>query len=281
MIINTKQMLEKAKKEKYAIPHFNINNLEWTKYILEECQNQSTPVIIGVSNSAVTYMGGFKLIVDIIKNLIEEKNITIDVAIHLDHGNSFENCKEAIDAGFTSVMIDASTYPLEENIKITKKVCDYAKKHDVTVEAEIGQIGTTDELGYAKVEDCVKLVTETQIDSLAPAIGNVHGLYHGKPNINIDRIKQIQEKTNIPLVLHGGSGIPDNIIRQAIQAGICKININTELQTAWANEVRKYLKENSKVYDPRKIISSGEITIKQTIQEKIKLLLSQDKNTKS
>ena len=272
MIVNTKQMLENAKKQKYAVPHFNTNNLEWTKYILEECQNQNTPVIIGVSESASEYMGGYKVIVDIIKNLVEQGNITIDVAIHLDHGKTIQSCKQAIQAGFTSVMIDASNQTLEENIQITKQVCEYAKIKNVTVEAEIGQIGTIEEQGYAKVDDCKQLVEQTKIDSLAPAIGNVHGIYKGKPKIDIERIKQIKEKTNIPLVLHGGSGIPDEIIQQAIQAGICKININTELQIAWTTSVREYIKENQAIYDPRKIIKSGENAIKQTIKQKIKLL---------
>ena len=177
MLTNFNEMLLKAKNEKYAVAHFNINNLEWTKYILEECQNLNVPVILGVSEGASKYMGGFDTITGMVKGLIKDK--TIDVCLHLDHGTSFESCKNAIDAGFTSVMIDASKFDLDENIKITKEVVDYAHEHNVSVEAEVGHIGgsedgiTSDETN-ARLEECIKLYEETKIDALAPALGSVH-----------------------------------------------------------------------------------------------------------
>lgn len=274
MLINSKKILDEAKKNNNCIAHFNINNLEWAKYIIEQAEKMNKPVILGVSESASKYMGGFNTIVGMIKGLIIDLNIEIPICLHLDHGKSFETCKEAIDAGFTSVMIDASKYSLEENITITKQVVAYAKEHNVTVEAEIGGItenAKADKSMYAKVEDCIYFVQETNIDSLAPALGSVHGIYKGKPQIDFDRIKELNTKLNIPLVLHGGTGLNDDIIKKAISSGINKININTELQIAFKNEVTKFIKKNKKVYDPRKIIGSSEIKIKSIVEEKIKL----------
>ena len=264
MLVNSKEILEKAKQDNYAVPHFNINNLEWTRYILEEMQELNSGVILGVSEGAIKYMGGVNVVTNLVKSLIKDLNIQIDVVLHLDHGSSFEICQKCIDAGFTSVMIDASHYPLLKNIEITKKVVEYAHDKNVTVEAEIGQIGGTEDgmegKNYnAKLEDVIALVNSTHIDSVAPALGSVHGLYKGKPNLDFITMKKISENVSIPLVLHGGTGIPDNLIQEAIKNGINKININTELQIAWANEVRKFLKENETVYDPRKVISSDEI----------------------
>lgn len=276
MLVNSKEILEKAKQGNYAVPHFNINNLEWTRYILEEMQELKTDVILGVSEGAIKYMGGVNVVSSLVKSLINDLNITIDVVLHLDHGSSFETCKNCIDAGFTSVMIDASHYPLFENIEITKKVVEYAHSKNVTVEAEIGQIGGTEDgmegKNYnAKLEDVIALVNATHIDSVAPALGSVHGLYKGKPNLDFKTMKQISENVSVPLVLHGGTGIPDNLIQEAIRNGINKININTELQIAWASEVRKFLKENGIAYDPRKVISSGEKAVKNVVKEKTKL----------
>ena len=270
-------MLEKARDKKYAVAHFNINNLEWTRFILEECNKNQSPVILGVSEGACKYMGGYKVVADMVIDLHKSLNIDIPVVLHLDHGSSFEACKEAIDNGFSSVMIDASRYPLEENIEITKKVVDYAKKFNVTVEAEIGCIGgsedeVTSELKTTSVEDALALVQGAQIDSLAPALGSVHGIYKGEPKLDFEKMKQIREKTNMPLVLHGGSGIDDEKIKTAIQCGICKLNINTDLQIVWSKAVRSYLEENKEVYDPRKIIKSGEEAMKKLIQEKLILL---------
>ncbi len=283
MLENMKNMLEKADNGKYAIPHFNINNLEWTRFILEECENLKTPVIIGVSEGAGRYMGGFKTVADMVKDLINYLNITVPVALHLDHGSSYESCVDAINSGFTSVMIDASKYSIEENVRITKQVVDYAHARNVTVEAEVGAVGgeedgVADELAYAKVEDAVKLVQETGIDFLAPALGSVHGIYKGEPKLDFERMVKIHELVKLPLVLHGGSGIPDELIKKAISCGICKININTELQIAWSKGVRKFLNEDSKVYDPRKIIKSGESTMKEMIKEKVMLFGSDNKH---
>lgn len=274
MIVNNKKMLLDAKKGKYAVPHFNINNLEWTKYILEACDELKIPVILGVSEGAAKYMGGYFTVVSLVKGLIEDLQIKVPVCIHLDHGKSFASCKKAIDAGFTSVMIDASIEPLDENIKITKEVVDYAKKFNVTVEAEIGRVGGSeddveDTIFHAKLEDCIKLYEATSIDSIAPALGSVHGLYKGEPNLDFVMMQKISESLPIPMVLHGGTGIPENQIKKAISCGITKININTDLQIAWSKEVRKFIEENKNIYDPRKIISSGESAIK----DKIKMIV--------
>lgn len=276
MLVNSKEILEKAKQGNYAVPHFNINNLEWTRYILEEMQELNSGVILGVSEGAIKYMGGVNVVANLVKSLIKDLNIQIDVVLHLDHGSSFEICQKCIDAGFTSVMIDASHYPLLENINITKRVVEYAHSKNVTVEAEIGQIGGSEDdmegKNYnAKLEDVITLVNSTHIDSIAPALGSVHGLYKGKPNLDFITMKKISENVSIPLVLHGGTGIPDNLIQEAIRNGINKININTELQIAWASEVRKFLKENETAYDPRKVIASGEKAIKKVVKEKTKL----------
>ena len=282
MLENMKDMLNKADSGKYAVPHFNINNLEWTRFILEQCQELKSPVILGVSEGAIKYMGGYKTVSNLVRSLISDLNITIPVALHLDHGSSYESCVKAINNGFTSVMIDASKYPLEENISITKQVVEYAKEKNVTVEAEIGAIGgeedgVANELAYAKVEDAVKLVDNTNIDFLAPALGSVHGIYKGEPKLDFERMVKIHELVKLPLVLHGGSGIPDELIKKSISCGITKININTELQIAWSKAVRIFLNDNDKVYDPRKIIKGGENAMKEMIKEKVILFGSNSK----
>lgn len=282
MLVNSKEVLKKAKEGKYAVPHFNINNLEWTRFILEECEKEKSPVILGVSEGAKKYMVGFHTVTEMVKAMVEELQITVPVVLHLDHGSSVASCKEAIDAGFTSVMIDASKYSVEENIQMTKEVVEYAHQKNVTVEAEIGHVGgeedgVADELAYAKVEDAVRLAKETGIDSLAPALGSVHGIYKGEPKLDFQRMMEIKEKTNLPLVLHGGSGIPDELIKKSVTCGICKLNINTDLQIVWAKAVRSFLDENQSVYDPRKVIKAGEQAIKDKIDEKIRLLESNGK----
>lgn len=280
-MVNSKEILKQAKLGNYAVPHFNINNLEWTRFILEECNENNSPVILGVSEGAAKYMGGYKVVNDMVRALVDSLKIKVPVVLHLDHG-SLEACKEAIDAGFTSVMIDASKYSLEENIQMTGEVVSYAKGRNISVEAEIGHVGgeedgIADELAYAKVEDAIRLALETGIDTLAPALGSVHGPYKGEPKLDFDRMKEISFKTDLPLVLHGGSGIDDEKIKKAISCGICKLNINTELQMEWAKGVREFLNESDSVYDPRKIIKSGEKRVKEAIRIKIELLGSKDK----
>lgn len=266
MLTNMKEELLKSRKQRQAIPQFNINNLEWTKFILEECEKEKCPVILGVSEGAIKYMGGYNIVVNIVKGLIKDLNITIPVSIHLDHGSSLESCEQAINAGFTSVMLDLSKQPLEINIKETKKLVELANPN-ILVEAEIGPIGTTNNNdNYTKIEDCKKLL-ETNIDLLAPAIGNKHGIYEEKAELDYKLLENINE-LGIPLVLHGASGIADKDLKKCINLGITKINFNTDLQLAWAKKVKEYLKNND-VYDPRKIIKSGEQALKQIIKEKI------------
>ena len=221
-------------------------------------------------------MGGFNTITGMVKGLLKDLNITIPVCIHIDHGSSFEVCKKAIDAGFTSVMIDASRYELKENIKITKEVVDYAHERGVSVEAEVGHIGGTEDNHTsqetnATLEDCLTLYNSTKIDSIAPALGSVHGFYKGEPNLDFATMKIINDNLPIPLVLHGGTGIPNEKIEKAIENGISKININTDLQVVWSNTVRNKIKNDDKVYDPRKIIGSGEEAIKSRIKEIVTL----------
>ena len=273
MLVNMNEMLDNASKEGKAIPQFNINNLEWTKYILEECQVKNNPVILGVSEGAIKHVGGYKVAADMIKALVEDLNITIPVVIHLDHGSSFESCVKAIDAGFTSVMVDATKEPFEKNIEITKRTVEYAHKRGISVEGEIGHIGlTTSDAIYTNVEDALRYVNETGIDALAPAVGSLHGIYLTEPKINFDVIRNIKSATKVPLVLHGGSGIPEDTLHESIVCGISKLNINTALQVAWARAVRIYLNENTDVYDPRKIIGAGEKAIKDIIDYYIEFL---------
>jgi fructose-bisphosphate aldolase class II len=275
-------MLNKARENNYAVPQLNINNLEWAKYILEECEENKSPVILGVSEGAAKYMGGFRTVYNLVCGLVYDLNITVPVAVHLDHAKSVDSCKRAIDAGFTSVMIDASSYPIEENIKITKEVVDYAHLKNVTVEAEIGHVGGIEDnvianILYARLEDCIRLVSETNIDSLAPALGSAHGFYKGAAKIDLERLKNIKDNIAVPLVLHGGTGIDDATISNCIKNGVSKININTELQATWAQAVRKFLNNDAVVYDPRKIIGSGESSLKTSALEKISLFKSNNK----
>lgn len=281
-LVNMKEMLLKALKEGYGVGQFNTNNLEWTIAIMDEAQSLNSPLIIGVSEGAAKYMGGFQVVYSIVDSLIREKSYTIPIALHLDHGSSFEVCKKAIDAGFSSVMIDASHHPLLENIQITKNVVEYASKFNVSVEAELGRVGGEEDhvegsIVYADVNECLKMVKETNVDALAPALGSVHGPYKGEPKLGFDEMKQINALVNIPLVLHGGSGIPDYQIKMAIQRGTAKINVNTECQQEWTKIVRELLLTNEKVYDPRKIIGPGTKGIRKVVNEKIKLFGSENK----
>ena len=281
-LVNMTDMLNKALEEDYAVGQFNINNLEWTQAILEACEEENSPVILGVSEGATSYMGGFNTVVNIVEGLLEDMEITIPVAIHLDHGGSFESCKKAIDAGYTSVMIDASHDPFEENIETTKKVVEYAKKHNVSVEAELGTVGGEEDgviggIKYADPQECQELVERTGIDALAPALGSVHGPYQGEPDLGFPEMKEIMEATGVPLVLHGGTGIPNEDIKKAINRGTSKINVNTDFQQAWTKVVRELLAEDKDVYDPRKIIGPGKEGIIETAKKKIDIFGSANK----
>lgn len=283
MLVNMKEMLNKAKEEKYAVGQFNINNLEWTIAILKKAQELNSPVILGVSQGAAKYMCGFNVVSSMVKELIKSLNITIPVALHLDHGDSFEACKNAIDAGFTSVMIDASHFPYEENVRITKEVVEYARKYNVSVESELGRVGGQEDnvvsqgVVYADVDECVEFVKATGIDCLAPALGSVHGPYKGEPKLGFKEMLEIKEATNKPLVLHGGSGIPDYQIKESISRGTCKINVNTECQQEWTKLVRETLSNDKEVYDPRKIIGPGMKGIAKVVNDKIILFGSENK----
>ncbi len=278
--MNLKEILLKAKNEHYAIPQFNINNLEWAKYILEVCEEEKSPVFLGVSQGAMKYMGGFDVVVGMINGLKKDLNITIPVMVHLDHSPTVELCKSAVDAGFDSIMFDGSKYDYEKNVRLTNEVKAYLK--DQLFEAEIGKIGGEED-GIASTEYFTSLseaedfISKTNIDMLAPALGSVHGIYKGEPNIQTDVMKEISEKTNMPLVLHGGSGLPENILKECIKNGITKINFNTELQISWHNGVLDFIANNKDVYDPRKVISSGEENMKSTIREYINILGSKGK----
>jgi fructose-bisphosphate aldolase, class II len=278
-LVSMKSMLQQALRDKYAVGQFNLNNLEFTQAILLGAQEEQAPVILGLSEAYIPYMGGLSCVAGIVKELIQHNKITVPVALHLDHGSSFEVCIQAIHAGFTSVMIDASHHSLEQNIELTKRVADAAHALGVSVEAELGRISgreddlVVDELEamYALTTDCVKLAEETGIDCLAPALGSVHGPYRGEPHIGFARMEEIQQLTGLPLVLHGGSGLPDEIIRKAISLGTAKINVNTDNQIAFTNVVRKALAEMPNEWDPRRYLGPAREAVKQSVRNKIHL----------
>ena len=274
-LVSMKDMLIKAKAEGYAVGQFNINNLEFTQAILLAAQEENSPVILGVSEGAGKYMGGFVAVVNMVKGLIESYNITVPVAIHLDHGSSFANCKAAIDAGFTSVMIDASHHPFEENVKTTSEVVEYAHAKGVSVEAELGTVGGEEDgviggIMYADPTECKQLVEATNIDCLAPALGSVHGPYQGEPNLGFKEMEEISNLANLPLVLHGGTGIPTKDIQRAISLGTAKINVNTENQIAATKAIREVLAKDANVYDPRKYLTPAREAIKETVIGKMR-----------
>ena len=284
-LVNMVNMLTKAKEGKYAVGQFNINNLEWTKTILLTAQELNSPVILGVSEGAAKYMGGFNAVTGMVKGLIKDLNITVEVAIHLDHGQSFENCKKALDAGFTSVMIDGSHHPIDENIKMTKEVVDYAHAMGASVEAEVGTVGGNEDgviggIKYADLNECVRLVKEAGVDALAPALGSVHGPYQGEPVLGFVEMEAIGKATDMPLVLHGGTGIPDEKIQKAISCGTCKINVNTECQLAFNKILREFLadEKNAKVYDPRKLLTPATKGIQAAVTEKMNVFGSANKS---
>ncbi|MGN8231047.1 class II fructose-1,6-bisphosphate aldolase [Paenibacillus polymyxa] len=281
-LVSMKDMLDKALEGKYAVGQYNINNLEWTQAILGAAEEEKSPVILGVSEGAARHMGGFYTVVKMVEGLIHDMKITVPVAIHLDHGSSFEKCKEAIDAGFTSVMIDDSHSPIDTNIATTKKVVEYAHSKGVSVEAEVGMVGGQEDdvvgdVMYAKLDDCLRIVNETGIDTLAPALGSVHGPYKGEPNLGFKEMEEICNAIKLPLVLHGGTGIPTHDIKKAISLGTSKINVNTENQIVFAKVVREVLAEKPDAYDPRTFIAPGREAIKQTVIGKIREFGSNNK----
>ncbi len=286
MLVSAKEMLVKAKEGHYAVGHFNINNLEWTKAILETAQENNSPVILGVSAGAAKYMGGVKTVVGMVNGLLEELNITVPVALHLDHG-SYEFAIECLEKGFSSVMFDGSKYPIEENIEKTKDIIRRAKEKGASVEAEVGAIGGEEDgvLGGGEVADPAEcqMIADLGVDMLAAGIGNIHGVYPSNwKGLNFDVLAAIQEKTGVmPLVLHGGTGIPDNMVKKAISLGVSKINVNTECQIVFTEETRKYFEANkdkeSKGYDPRKVLKPGVAAIKAKVKEKMELFGSINK----
>ncbi len=265
-LINSTEMLRTAKEEHYAVGQFNINNLEWTQCVLQAAQENQSPIILGVSEGAGKYMGGPQVVSAMVNALMETMDITVPVALHLDHGSSFESCKAAIDAGYTSVMIDGSHHPIDENIEMTKKVVEYAHAHNVSVEGEVGTVGGQEDgviggIKYADLDECVRMVNEAGVDSLAAALGSVHGNYDGEPVLGFTEMEAISNATDVPLVLHGGSGIPEHQVKKSIDLGHAKINVNTELQQQWAKAVRHKLEIDDKVYDPRKVMAPGKEAI--------------------
>lgn len=274
-LVSMTEMLKKAKEGKYAVGQYNINNLEWTYAILTAAQREQSPVILGVSEGAAKYMGGFNTVVKMVEGLLIDLKVTVPVAIHLDHGSSYDVCKAAIDAGFTSVMIDASHDPFEQNVETTKKVVEYAHSKGVSVEAELGTVGGQEDhvvgdIIYADPAECKELVERTGIDCLAPALGSVHGPYKGEPKLGFDEMEQVGKETNVPLVLHGGTGIPTEQIQKAIARGTAKINVNTENQIAFNKALREFVAKDQDQYDPRKVIGPGREAIIATVTGKIR-----------
>ena len=286
MLVAAKEMLDKAKAGHYAVGHFNINNLEWTKSILAVAQELNSPVILGVSEGAGKYMTGYKTVAAMVKAMVEEMGITVPVALHLDHG-SYEGCKKCIEAGFSSIMFDGSHLPIEENIEKTKELVALAHEHGMSIEAEVGSIGGEEDgvIGEGECADpneCKK-IADLGVDFLAAGIGNIHGKYPANwKGLNFDVLAKVQEKTGtLPLVLHGGTGIPADMIKKAITLGVSKINVNTECQLAFADATRKYIEAGKdlegKGFDPRKLLAPGAEAIKDTVREKIELFGSAHK----
>ena len=277
-LVNAKKMVEKAREGHYAVGAFNINNLEWTKAILLAAEEAKSPVMLGVSEGANKYMTGYKVVASMVKAMVETLNITVPVALHLDHG-TYEGAKAALAAGYTSVMFDGSHYPFAENVEKTVEIVELAKKYNASVEAEVGSIGGEEDgvvgMGeFADPNECAK-IAGLGIDMLAAGIGNIHGVYPANwPGLNFEVLEQIKEKCpGMPLVLHGGTGIPEDMIKEAISLGVCKINVNTECQLAFAAATRKYIEEGKdqvkKGFDPRKLLAPGTEAIKELVKEKM------------
>ena len=280
MLVPAKEMLDKARAGKYAVGHFNINNLEWTKAILQTAQELKSPVILGVSEGAGKYMTGYKTIVGMVNGMMEELNITVPVALHLDHG-SYEGCLKCIEAGFSSVMFDGSHYPIAENVEKTSELVKICHEKGMSIEAEVGAIGGEED-GVVGMGECAdpnecKAIADLGVDFLAAGIGNIHGKYPANwPGLSFETLAAVKEKVGeLPLVLHGGTGIPADQIKKAISLGVSKINVNTECQIAFAEATRKYIEEGrdlqGKGFDPRKLLAPGTEAIKATVKEKMEL----------
>ena len=280
MLVSAKEMLEKARAGKYAVGQFNINNLEWTKSILLTAQELNSPVILGVSEGAGKYMTGFKTVAAMVSAMIDELNITVPVALHLDHG-TYEGCYKCIKAGFSSIMFDGSHYPIEENIEKTKELVKIAHAMGLSLEAEVGSIGGEEDgvvgMGECADPDECKTIADLGVDMLAAGIGNIHGKYPANwKGLSFETLDAIQAKTGVmPLVLHGGTGIPADMIKKAISLGVSKINVNTECQLSFADATRKYIEAGKdlegKGFDPRKLLAPGADAIKATVKEKMEL----------
>ena len=280
MLVSAKEMLDKAREGKYAVGQFNINNLEWTKSVLLTAEELKSPVILGVSEGAGKYMTGFKTVSAMVKAMMEELNITVPVALHLDHG-SYEGCYKCIKAGFTSIMFDGSHYPIEENIEKTKELVKIAHNMGLSLEAEVGSIGGEED-GVVGLGECAdpnecKAIADLGIDFLAAGIGNIHGKYpENWPGLRFDVLENVKAAVgDMPLVLHGGTRIPEDMIKKAISLGVAKINVNTECQLTFAAATREYIEagkdKSGKGFDPRKLLAPGADAIKATVKEKMEL----------
>ncbi len=285
-LVNAKEMLTKAKAGHYAVGQFNINNLEWTKAILLTAEELNSPVILGVSEGAGKYMCGYKTVVGMVNGMLEELNITVPVALHLDHG-SYEGAKACIEAGFSSVMFDGSHYDIDENVAQTTELVNICNEKGLSIEAEVGSIGGEEDgvIGAgecADPEEC-KRIADLGVTMLAAGIGNIHGKYPANwAGLSFETLDAVQQKTgDMPLVLHGGSGIPDEMVKKAITLGVSKVNVNTECQLAFAEATRKYIEagkdQEGKGFDPRKLLAPGFEAIKATVKEKMELFGSVNK----
>ena len=286
MLVNATEMLIKARDGHYGVPQFNINNLEWTKAVLTACEEMKSPVILGVSEGAGKYMTGFKTVAAMVDAMVDSMGITVPVALHLDHG-TYEGCKACVEAGFSSIMFDGSHYSIEENVAKTTELVALAHSKGMSIEAEVGSIGGVEDgvVGNGEIADpaeCAK-ITDLGIDFLAAGIGNIHGVYPANwKGLDFEALDKIHNATdNIPLVLHGGTGIPADMIRKAISLGVSKINVNTECQLSFADATRKYIEAGKdlqgKGFDPRKLLAPGAEAIKATVREKIELFGSANK----
>ena len=286
MLVSAKEMLTKAREGKYAVGQFNINNLEWTKTILLTAQELNSPVILGVSEGAGKYMGGFKTVSGMVNGLLEGLNITVPVALHLDHG-TYEGCYKCIEAGFSSIMFDGSHYPIAENVEKTTELVKICNEKGLSLEAEVGAIGGEEDgfigMGERADPNECKSIADLGVTMLAAGIGNIHGKYPANwPGLSFETLAAVKEKVgDMPLVLHGGTGIPEDMIKKAISLGVAKINVNTECQLAFAAAVRKYIEAGKdlegKGFDPRKLLAPGCDAIKDTVREKIELFGSANK----